>query len=150
MKAAADQLLTLSSGANQWPRRDYALFHVLYVTAMRVTELISLDLDQYDGKYLRNVRRKGRNVTPEVFLPKVVREYLDEYLKQERGDEPGPLFQTRTGKRLSIQQIDYVLKKLAGQANATLAEREHLRPSAYSKALDAAACSRRTRARIRN
>lgn len=126
MKAAADQLLALSSGVNQWPRRDYALFHVLYVTAMRVTELISLEFEQYDGRYLRNVRRKGRNVTPEIFLPKVVREFLDEYIKQERGDAAGPLFQTRTGKRLSIQQIDYVLKKLSGQANANLSEKERI------------------------
>ena len=46
--------------------------------------------------------------------------------QQERGDEPGPLFQTRTGKRFSIQQVDYVLKKLAGQANATLPAKEHI------------------------
>lgn len=124
MRAAADQLVTLSSGANQWPRRDFALFHVLFVSALRVTELISLDMEQYHGKYLLNVRRKGRNVTPEVFLPKNVREFLDDYIKHERGDEPGPLFQTRTAKRLSIQQIDYLLKKLSGQANATLPEKE--------------------------
>ena len=35
-------------------------------------------------------------------------------------------FQTRTGKRFSIQQVDYVLKKLAGQANATLPAKEHI------------------------
>jgi integrase len=126
MKAAADQLLKLSSGANQWPRRDYALFHVLFATALRVSELLALDLDQYDGRYLKNVRRKGRNVTPEVFLVKAVREVLDEYIKHERGHEPGPLFQTRTGKRLAIQQVDYVLKKVAGQANATLPEKERI------------------------
>ena len=45
MKAAADQMLTLATGANQWPKRDYALFHVLHVTAMRVSELIGLDID---------------------------------------------------------------------------------------------------------
>ena len=126
MKAAADQLLSLSTGANQWPRRDYALFHVLYVAAMRVTELISLDLDQYDGKYLLNVQRKGKNVTPRIFLVKAVREYLDDYLEDERTCEPGPLFQTRTGRRLSIQQVDYILKRIAGQANSTLPKKEHL------------------------
>ncbi|MEX2170233.1 MAG: tyrosine-type recombinase/integrase [Pirellulales bacterium] len=125
MKAAADQLVVLSSGANQWPKRDYALFHVLYATAMCVTELTSLELDQYDGKYLRNVQRKGKNVTTEIFLVKVVREALDDYLDNERGRDPGPLFRSRTGKALAIQQVDYVLKKIAGQANATLPEKEH-------------------------
>ncbi len=126
MKAAADQLLTLSTAANQWPKRDYALFHVLYVTAMRVSELIELDIDQYNGRYLTNVQRKGKIVTPKIFLVQAVRKYLDAYIKQERGDKPGPLFQTRTGKRFSIQQVDYVLKKLAGQANAALPAKEHI------------------------
>ncbi len=126
MLAAADQLLTLSKGANQWPKRDFALFHVLYVTAMRVTELIQLDLDQYDGRYLTNVQRKGKTVTPKIFIVKAVREYLDDYIASERGKADGPLFQTRTGRRFSIQQVDYVLKKLAGQANATLPAKEHI------------------------
>ena len=126
MKAAADQLVTLSVAANQWPKRDYALFHVLYATAMRVTELTSLDIDQYDGKYLRNVKRKGRNVTPEIFLVKSVREALDEYIDEERKRDEGPLFRSRTGKALAIQQVDYVLKKIAGQANATLPEKERI------------------------
>ena len=126
MKAAADQLVTLSVAANQWPKRDYALFHVLYATAMRVTELTSLDIDQYDGKYLRNVKRKGRNVTPEIFLVKSVREALDEYIDEERKRDEGPLFRSRTGKALAIQQVDYVLKKIAGQANAMLSEKERI------------------------
>lgn len=126
MKAAADQLLTLSTGANQWPRRDFALFHVLYVTAMRVTELIEIDIDQYDGRYLINVQRKGKTVTPKIFLVKTVRAYLDDYIASERGKKAGPLFQTRTGRRFSIQQVDYVLKKQSGQANASLPTKEHI------------------------
>ena len=126
MKAAADQLLVLSTAKNQKPRRDFALFHVLYATAMRVTELIELDFEQYDGRYLTNVQRKGKTVTPKIFLVKAVRGYLDDYINEERGKEPGPLFQTRTAKQLSIQQVDYVLKKIAGQANATLPAKEHI------------------------
>jgi hypothetical protein len=71
------------TAANQWPRRDFALFHVLYVTAMRVSELIELDIDQYNGRYLTNVQRKGKTVTPKIFLVKAVRGYLDEYIEQE-------------------------------------------------------------------
>ena len=61
---------------------------------------------------------------------KAVRGYLDGYLDEERGREAGPLFQTRSGKRFSIQQVDYVLKKLAGLANATIPakERIHVHP----------------------
>lgn len=127
MKAAADQLLATSGGANQWPKRDFSAFHVLYATAMRVTEFISLEIEQYNGKYLLNVQRKGKTVTPEIFLVKSVREALDDYIEEERGNEPGPLFQTRTAKSFSIQQVDYMLKRIAGRANATLPAKEQIK-----------------------
>ncbi|MCA9217913.1 MAG: tyrosine-type recombinase/integrase, partial [Planctomycetales bacterium] len=126
MKASADEMLHLSTRANQWPLRDYALFHVLYATAMRVTELINLDLDQYDGRYLRNVQRKGKTVTPRIFLVASVREHLESYLDNERGRKEGPIFQTRSGNRFSIQQIDYALKKLAALANSKLPDTEQI------------------------
>jgi len=130
MKAAADQLLRLSTRANQWPRRDFALFHVLYVTAMRVSELINLDLDQYDGRYFRNVQRKGKTVTPKIFLVQSVRGYLDAYLDDERGRDDGPLFQTKSGNRFSIQQVDYSLKKIGALANSKLSavDQIHVHP----------------------
>ena len=41
--------------------RDHAIFLVLLHTALRISELLTLDLDQYRGKHLLNVKRKGRN-----------------------------------------------------------------------------------------
>ncbi len=75
---------------------------------------------------LVKVQRKGKTVTPKIFLVKAVRGYLDGYLDEERGREAGPLFQTRSGKRFSIQQVDCVLKKLAGLANATISTKEQI------------------------
>ena len=59
------------------------------------------------------MQRKGKTVTPKLFLVKAVRDCLDDYLDDERGRESGPLFQTRTGTRFSIQQVDYLLKQTA-------------------------------------
>ena len=70
------------------------------------------------------MQRKGNTVTSKLFLVKFVRDALDDYINDERGHEPGPLIQTRTASSLSIQQVDYLLKRVAGQANATLTNKK--------------------------
>jgi site-specific recombinase XerD len=78
LKSAAEQLLHLKCRRNQNPIRDYAIFLVLLHTALRVSELLALDLSQYQGKHLLNVRRKGKNVTRRVFLAQEAREALEQ------------------------------------------------------------------------
>jgi integrase/recombinase XerD len=131
LKSAAEQLLHLNQRANQNPLRDYAVLLMLLHTALRVSELLALDLDQYRGKYLVNIKRKGKKVTRELLLAKPAREALDRYLEEVRGREPGPLLQSQSGGRLAPQNIDDVLKKIAAQANATLPEHEHIHLSAH-------------------
>ena len=43
-------------------------------TAFRVSELVSLDLEQYEGKHFRNVKRKGNHVTDRVFVGQASRD----------------------------------------------------------------------------
>src|SRR5262249_44199938 len=62
LKAAAEQLPRLKTRKNQKPLRDHALFLVLLHTGLRVSELLSLDLAQYEGKHFKNVKRKGKSV----------------------------------------------------------------------------------------
>ena len=126
LKSAAQQLLKLSTRKNQQPHRDYAILQVLHCTGLRVHELLKLELEQFTGKHVESVQRKGRNETPKVFLAKPAREALSAYIKKERGDDPGPLFRTRTGKALTIQHVQYILNRIAGQANATLPKKEHI------------------------
>ena len=68
LKAAAEQLLHVKRRRNQNPLRDYAILLVLLHTGLRISELLSLELDQYQGKHFVNVRRKGKSVTRKVFL----------------------------------------------------------------------------------
>ena len=58
--AAADKLCALQDQANQQPRRKRALLIVLLETGMRISETLRLTMDQFDGKYFRNVKRKGK------------------------------------------------------------------------------------------
>ena len=129
--SAAEQLIHIQTRSTQRPRRNYAILRVLLHTALRVDEFCSLDRHQYEGKHLVNIQRKGDDVTPKIFLDTSVREILDTYLDLERGDGDGPLFQTKTGRRLRTEDIDDVLKKMASQANSTLPKHEHIHVSPH-------------------
>ncbi|MCK4341626.1 MAG: tyrosine-type recombinase/integrase [Phycisphaerae bacterium] len=131
LKAASEQLVHLKRRRNQHPLRDHAIFQVLLRTGLRVSELLSLDLDQYQGKHFHNVKRKGRKVSRAVFVAGEAREALDAYLDDERGRDPGPLFQSRTGNRLARQNVDAALKAIASQANARLAEDDKIHLHAH-------------------
>jgi len=131
LKSAAEQLLHLNTRANQNPIRDYAVLLVLLHTALRVSELLSLDLDQYRDKYLVNIQRKGKKVTRELLLAKPARDALDRYLDEVRGREPGPLIRSRSGERLAPQNIDDALKQIAAHANVNLSESERIHLSAH-------------------
>ncbi len=126
LKAAAEQRLHVSTRADQNALRDRALLLILLDTALRVSELIALDLDQYQGKHFHHVRRKGNKVTARVFIGKVAKEALDHYIDEVRSDQPGPLFQSKHGNQLAPQNIADALGKVVGQANAHLSKKQHL------------------------
>src|SRR5262245_19454471 len=64
LRCAAEQLLHLKGRLDQNPLRDYAIFLVLLHTGLRVSELLSLGLDQYQGKHFQSVKRKGKKGLP--------------------------------------------------------------------------------------
>ncbi len=131
LRSAAEQLVRLQRRKNQQPLRTYALFLVLLYTGLRISELLRLQLDQYQGKHLINVRRKGRVVTRTKFLPKVGREALDEYIANERGRKSGPLFCTRTGEPMARENAGYFLEAIEKQANTNLPDEEKISFSAH-------------------
>ena len=131
LKSAAEQLIHIDRRRNQTPIRDFAIFLVLLHTGLRISELLDLDLDQYQGKHLVNVKRKGKKVTRKVFLAKDARESLDRYIDEVRGTRPGPLVASRAGKRLARQNVDDALKRIAKQANARLPQDQQIHLSAH-------------------
>jgi integrase/recombinase XerD len=131
LKSAAEQLLCLKTARNQHALRDHAVFLLLLCTGLRVSELLSVNLAQYQGKHFLDVKRKGRKVSARVFLAQEAREALDRYLDEARGREDGPLFVSRSGKRLRRSNVDDALKALANQANAHLPAGQKVRLSAH-------------------
>ena len=132
LRSAAEQLIRLSTKANQTPWRDQAILLALLHTALRVSELLSLDFPkQYKDGYFLNIQRKGKKVTRKLRVPKGTQAAIDDYLKRERGKSGGPLFQSKSGKPLAVQNVNDALKKIAAQANSALPKRDQIHLSAH-------------------
>lgn len=131
LRSASEQLLRLNTRKSQQPVRDDALLLVLLLTGLRVSEILTLNFDQYRGKHFTNVARKGKKVSRQVLLPKAAREALDRYIADVRGKKSGPLFCSKTGSRLARQNAHEALQKIAKQANSTLEPEEHIQFSAH-------------------
>ncbi len=110
--------------------RDHALVATLLGTGLRISELLAIDVAQYNQRGFVQVLRKGGHVQKFLPIQKQHREVLDEWLAQ-RGDAPGPLFTTRSGKRLDRTQAFVILRRIARQANAYLPPEQHLQVSPH-------------------
>jgi len=137
LKKAADKRVIIDEGRkNARPLRNRAIFHLLLGTGLRVEELCNLNLEQFQGKWLRNVKGKGKQYR-DIPIPSEARNFLMEYIEKERSKdaiaskEPCPaLFLTSSGKRMSRFEINKILQKLARTAEAECGEKIHLHPHA--------------------
>jgi nitroreductase/site-specific recombinase XerC len=111
-------------------RRDHALIATRLGTGLRVSALLAMDVAQYHGRGFVHVLRKGGHGQKFLPIQKQHREVLDQWL-EPRGNVPGPLFSTRSGKRLDRTQAFLILKRVAPQANAHLPPEQHLAVSPH-------------------
>jgi len=119
------------SGATNQGTRDLALLHALLGSALRISELLSLEVSQYDGRRFLGVIVKGGHRRDRVPVHKKEnREAIASWLS-ERGDNPGPLFCTRSGKPLLRRQAYGIIKRIEAQANAHLPEGERFTVSPH-------------------
>jgi integrase/recombinase XerD len=116
-------------GTNQG-LRDHALIATLLGTGLRVSELLTIDVAQYHARGFVNVLRKGGHVQRFIPIQKQHREVLDQWLEKRRMGE-GPIFPTRSGKRLDRTQVFMILKRISQQANAHLPPAQRLQVSPH-------------------
>jgi integrase/recombinase XerD len=110
--------------------RNHALLAVLLGSGLRISEILQLDRDQYDGKGFAHVQVKGGQLRDVVPVQRAARAVLDDWLKQRR-DAAVPLFPTRNGRRLSRREAAQIMQRIAGQANANRTEQEHIQVSPH-------------------
>jgi integrase/recombinase XerC len=102
-------------------QRNRAILEILYATGMRISELTGLDVGT--GKIARGemmVRGKGGKDRI-VLLGRPARDVLDLYLKEGRprllkGRRTSALFLNRSGERLSVRGVQFMLDRCARKA----------------------------------
>ena len=103
--------------------RDKAMLEFAYATGMRVTEMISLDIDDVkldEGYVVCRGRSKSRNIPLGSMSLKALKEYIDDarpYLIRDESEEA--LFVNVNGTRLTRQGFWKIIKYYKEQAHIT-------------------------------
>lgn len=126
-------------------RRDLALLALLYASGLRRSEIVALDLADYDLAE-NSVRVRAGKGSKEriVYLANGVDKPLLEWL-EVRGDDPGPLFCPVSWKgkllarRLTDQSVAYLLSQRAKEAGVKAVSPHDFRRTFISNLLDAGA-----------
>ncbi len=125
--------------------RDHAILNLMYNGGLRRSEVVSLDLSDYDSETGGVKVRCGKGDKDRtVYASNGGKQALDQWI-QERGDELGPLFQamqkggTIERRRLSDQSIYDLLQYRAKEAGVENVSPHDYRRTFISDLLDAGA-----------
>ena len=105
--------------------RTHALLAVRLGCGLRSSDVLNLDLGQYTAKHFACVQVKGGYMRDVVPVQRDASEVPDARQKQ-RGDSPGPLFPTRTNRRLCRCEAAAIIGRIAGRANANRPRQGHM------------------------
>jgi len=124
--------------------RDAAILAILYGTGLRRSELVRLDIEDFDSDSgVLTIRGKGKQARS-AYVVEETRDILDRWLRL-RGISSGPMFLpvTKSGrfllKRLTCEGVAHVLAKRAGTARVERFSSHDLRRSFVTHLLDAGA-----------
>jgi site-specific recombinase XerC len=119
---AAKLLATLAGAAGPEAERDHALIHLLVATGVRLSAAANLDVAGLDlDRSELTVRTKGDR-SERVFLGKDIRKHLGRYVGKRRS---GPLFPTKTGKRVTNRHLQRRFGEWLKRAGITRALSPH-------------------------
>lgn len=137
-----DEVATLIAAATD--PADRALVLVLVVQGLRVSEVLSLDLDATEvirGHVTYVVRGKGGR-EDRIPLPPLVADAITAVARDE-GRTTGPVFTGENGERMSRHGVTRVLARLSRRAGISRTVRPHMmRATCITLALDAGASLR--------
>lgn len=120
------QLFHLIDGESIGGLRDLAMLRLLYSTGMRASELVSLNVDNFDPANSTVLCPGGGSARRERLLPlsAIAKDALLHYLESSRPrllrrDAEGALFLNHHGERLTRQGFWLIIKGYARQAGIT-------------------------------
>ncbi len=95
--------------------RSYMMYHLMLNTGLRLSETISLDVGNVQGKRTLTIPGKGDKIR-DIPLNKTIRDHIAEYLawKESRGESlelDSPLFLSRNHRRICKRAVQQDLKR---------------------------------------
>jgi len=127
-KEAVKALLETPDLSTKTGRRDLAFLVLMYGTATRIDEVLSLKVGQIQlnaNKPFANIVGKGSKIRTMYLLPKAVA-HLKKYIQEFHGDSPNLddylFFSRNGGGKISQMAISKRLKKYAAMAHTVCAE----------------------------
>jgi site-specific recombinase XerD len=126
-----DEFLALVEAAEasgeRYRRRNVAIVQVLFHTALRVRELVSLDIDRVDwaARIFRDTRTKGSKWLSPPFND-MVSQALEAYVAERRTVSEGAVFVSNRGKRISVRSVQKIVKALGVSAGISRTVTPHL------------------------
>lgn len=125
LKSACEQRIKSCTRKNQNPLMETALFYVLLGSGLRESEVVTLNVSQYQQKGLYEVlRHKSKRISQKIPLPQESRVYIEQYLEKRAAQNDEPLFVTRYGTRLQTLDVYRICQRVLKQALAFLPEGE--------------------------
>ena len=120
-----DRLLLSANGTNRASKRDRALLELLFSSGLRVSELVSLNIEDVNlDRQEFSVRGKGDKIRI-VFISDTAKTALEEYLKDRNDIDPALFVRDKTGTnksadakglRLTARSVQRIVKKYATKA----------------------------------
>lgn len=127
----ARELTDMLEAAEKGSTQDYALISVLAYHGLRISEVTGIDVEDVidsRGQLAVTITRKGGKQQLITLASEVA--WIVKRLVAERGDT-GPIFVTKTGRRLDAKSAGLVVKRVAKAAGIT--KRAH--PHAFRKTM---------------
>lgn len=125
LRKTADALASISRSRNSQDFRNVVILETLNASGLRISELLSLELHQFRGRKLHNVRCKGGKVRS-LSIKTEAAELIETYIEKHRIGGSNYLFTSKNGQHLDRITVWKALKKISQMASATLPAEEKM------------------------
>ena len=114
---AEDSIRLLESVQGEYAERDYCILTIFLNCGLRVSELVGLNLSDFQGDTVRVLGKGNKERT--VYLNDACRAALERYLPKRitpHDKDKNALFISRNRNRINAQTVKWLVKKHLGQA----------------------------------
>lgn len=125
LRKAADVLAEASPNEFSQDFRNLTLLEALNSSGLRISELLSIELDQFRGRKFHNVLCKGGKIRS-LSIKSETCELISEYINHHRVKGSNFLFTSKNGQQLDRISAWKALKKVARFASINLPETEKI------------------------